>query len=533
MSTRTMSLPGSAFAPEDFSASASTLPVSRAAAAYRALEHTFDRPFGAALNPLKHLGALGFMLLWLLVASGTILYIVLDTSAAGAHRSIEALAEVPWMLGTALRGVHRYAADAFVLVMLAHIVREWALGHYRHFRRIPWLIGVPLVALVFVSAVGGFWLNWDRLGQYSVVATAEWIDVLPFLGSPLARNFLGAVSLGDRLFTLFVFIHIGVPLLLIFGLWFHIQRLSLAKVFPPRALARGTFLMLLALSFMLPVYSQGPADLSSVPTALSFDWLLLFIHPLADATSATTVWVLLGLAFVLLSLPPFLPAPPRQPAAVVYPDHCSGCARCFDDCPYSAITMVPHPNGRPGMRMAEVRADLCASCGICAGACPSSTPFRGVETLMTGIDMPQLPIDHLRRQLVRGLRAMPGARRFVVFGCEQGARTRLQAPDVAHFELVCAGMLPPSFVEYALRAGADGVLINGCREGGCEFRLGQRWTAERLTGNREPHLRRSVPTERWHTAWTDPGDEHALAAAVDELRRQCDASPPVPEEKHR
>ena len=44
------------------------------------------------------------MLLWLLVASGIILYIVLDTSAEGAYRSIEALAEVPWMLGTALRG---------------------------------------------------------------------------------------------------------------------------------------------------------------------------------------------------------------------------------------------------------------------------------------------------------------------------------------------------------------------------------------------------------------------------------------------
>ena len=107
----------------------------------------------------------------------------------------------------------------------------------------------------------------------------------------------------------------------------------------------------------------------------------------------------------------------------------------------------------------------------------------------------------------------------------------LQAPDVLHFGLACAGMLPPSFVEYALRAGADRVLINGCRAGGCEFRLGQRWTAERLSGEREPHLRRSVPTERWRTTWTDPGDERALAAAVDELRRQCDASPPVPEEK--
>jgi hypothetical protein len=68
---------------------------------------------------------------------------------------------------------------------------------------------------------------------------------------------LGGLSLGDRLFTLFVFIHIGVPLLLIFGLWFHIQRISLARVFPPRALAWGTFVTLLLLSFVAPVVSQG------------------------------------------------------------------------------------------------------------------------------------------------------------------------------------------------------------------------------------------------------------------------------------
>ncbi|MCL4769245.1 MAG: hydrogenase iron-sulfur subunit [Burkholderiaceae bacterium] len=529
-----MSLPGSAFSPEGASTSLALSPVSRLAATYRALEHAFDKPFGPALNPLKHLGALGFMLLWLLVVSGTVLYIVLDTSAAGAYRSIEALTEVPWMLGTALRGVHRYAADAFVVVMAAHIVREWVLGHYRHFRKVPWITGVPLVALAFVCAVGGFWLNWDRLGQYSVVSTAEWLDALPFLASPLARNFLGGLSLGDRLFTLFVFIHIGVPLLLIFGLWFHIQRISLARVFPPRALAWGTFVTLMLLSFVAPVVSQGPADLSSVPQALAIDWILLFIHPLIDATSPLVVWALLGLAFVLLSVPPFLPAPEPAPVAVVYPDHCSGCARCFDDCPYSAITMVPHPNGRRGMRLAEVNADLCAGCGICAGACPSSTPFRSAETLVTGIDMPQWPVNDLRAQLVERLLAMPGPRRLVVFGCEQGTRTHLDATDVLHFPLVCAGMLPPSFVEYALRAGADGVLINGCREGGCEFRLGQRWTAQRLSGEREPHLRSSVPAERWRTAWTDPGDEQALAAAVDELRRQCDTcAPPELEEKNR
>ncbi|HET7793524.1 MAG TPA: hydrogenase iron-sulfur subunit, partial [Rhizobacter sp.] len=77
------------------------------------------------------------------------------------------------------------------------------------------------------------------------------------------------------------------------------------------------------------------------------------------------------------------------------------------------------------------------------------------------------------------------------------------------------------FVEYALRDGAAGVLVSGCREGGCEFRLGQRWTEERLNGSREPHLRASVPREQIATAWADAGDEASLRTALEQLRHRA------------
>ena len=491
------------------------------AAVWRALEHAFDAPFGAALNPLKQLGALAFLLFWLLALSGIVLYIVLDTSAQGAYHSIDALASVPWRIGSALRGLHRYAADAFIAVTLAHLAREWLLGRYRGFRAVSWLTGVPLVVLAFVCGIGGFWLNWDRLGQFSATATAEWLDALPFLASPLARNFLSNAGFSDRIFSLFVFVHLGVPLMLVFGLWFHVQRISRAKVFPARSLAVGTTLSLLALALAVPVHSQGQADLGTAPGLLAYDWILLFIHPLTAATSAGVVWALLVAALLLLFALPFLRVAPAVPVALVDPVNCNGCRRCFDDCPYAAITMVAHPNKRVGMQLAEVRADLCASCGICVGACPSSTPFRNAEVLATGIDMPQWPINALRERLRQGLSAMRGERRFVVFGCDRGAAVAATAaPDVLHLSLACTGMLPPSFIEYALRDGADGVLVSGCREGGCEFRLGQRWTEQRLRGEREPHLRTTVPPERWRVVWADAGDEAALRLALDRLREQ-------------
>ena len=490
-----------------------------ALAAWRRLEHGFDAAFGATLNPLRHLGALGFLSFWLLAASGIYLYAVLDTSVAGAYRSIVDLSrQQPW-LGGLLRSLHRYAADAFVILMAVHLLREWLHGHYRGMRRYSWLTGLLPIVLVFVSAIGGFWLHWDRLGQYSAIATAEWIDALPFLAAPLARNFLSVDAVSDRLFSLFVFVHLGAPLLLLFALWFHIQRLTRACVWPPRPVSLGFVTTLLALAFVAPVASHAPADLATVPQALRLDWILLFIHPLAETASPPLAWTLVLGAVALLFALPFLPQPAPAPAAVVDAANCNGCRRCFADCPFAAVTMVPHPNQKLGKQMAQVDADLCTGCGICVGACPSSTPFRSAAELVTGIDMPQAPIGALRRRLQHGIAALQVERPMVVFGCDRGVRVdALAAPDVAAFSLTCTGQLPPSFVEYALRDGAAGVLVSACREGGCEFRLGQRWTEERLLGLREPHLRADVPHERLETVWADNGEQGLLERALERLR---------------
>jgi len=207
---------------------------------------------------------------------------------------------------------------------------------------------------------------------------------------------------------------------------------------------------------------------------------------------------------------------------VVDAANCSGCSRCHVDCPYAAIRMEPHPS-RPGFGIAVVDADLCASCGICAGACPSSTPFRRQEQLLTGIDMPQQTVNGLRQQLEDALARLQGRSRIVVFGCDRGADARaLAAPDTAVISLMCAGILPPSFVEYALRSGADGVLLTGCRSGGCDFRLGDRWTAERMAGQREPRLRGKVPVARVQVVPASGNDGKALARAVQEFRTRIE-----------
>ena len=238
------------------------------------------------------------------------------------------------------------------------------------------------------------------------------------------------------------------------------------------------------------------------------------------------MWTLIFGATILLFALPFLPHPEAQPIALVDAANCNGCSRCHADCPYEAVTMAVHPY-KPGHKIAVVDPDLCAGCGICAGSCPSATPFRSQEKLVTGIDMPQQPVDVMRQQVEAELARLGtspgGTPTLVVFGCDKGADVRgLDGADTATISLLCTGMLPPSFIEYALRSGVDGIVVTGCREGGCDFRLGMQWTQERLAHQREPHLRGLVPQDRLRVVYASGSEQNHLATTVNEFRTQLE-----------
>jgi len=490
------------------------------------IERWFDRAFAAEGNPWRHLGALGFFLFWLIAASGIYLYVFFDTSVEGAYRSVEALTREQRYAGGVMRSLHRYASDAFVVVIALHLIKEFLHRRYAGFRWFSWLTGVPFLWLLFASGIGGYWLVWDELAQFIAIATTEWFDWLALFGEPLARNFLTADSVSSRFFTLLVFLHIGIPLALLLGMFIHVQRVSQPDTIPARSLGCGTFAALIALSLFAPAESMEPAVLAAMPQRLEFDWFYLFAYPLLYSWSPAAVWALAGAATAALAVLPLLARRRVPVVAHVDTNNCNGCARCFADCPYEAVVMQPRAGGKPGQQHAVVIAGLCASCGICAGACPSSTPFRSNERLVTGIDMPQYTVHRLRAGLEAVLRRLEGNCRIVIFGCDCAADIRkLDAPDVAGFSLLCTGQLPPSFVEYALRSGADGILITGCRTGDCQYRLGNTWTSERLERKREPHLRANVEPQRVRLAWYSAGEEDALGQELERFRAALSALP--------
>jgi ferredoxin/coenzyme F420-reducing hydrogenase delta subunit len=466
---------------------------------FELIERPFDRLFGPALNPLAQLGALGFFFFWIVAVSGIYLFIFFDTGIERAFESVEYLSRNHWFHAGVMRSFHRYASDLMVVMVVTHLLREFAYDRYRGARWFSWFTGMPIIWLLYTSGITGYWLVWDRLAQYVATVTSQLLDWLPIFGEPIARNFVSTGTLTSRFFSLMVFMHIAVPLFLLFAMWIHILRISRPKVNPPRTLAILSLLALVAVSLWKPALSQGRVDLAKAPVEIGLDWFYLPLYPLTDIWGNGAVWAFLGAFSLMLAAMPWLPPLRRAKPAEIDLDHCNGCARCLEDCPYEAIRMVKRTDSLPFPTEAQVNPSLCVSCGICVGSCPSSTPFRRSQGLRTGIDLPDYSLRELRERTTEAAQGLAGPTRILVLACEHGGGAGLPAGVVS---LPCVAMAPPSLVDYILSKDlANGVVVAGCAESACYNRLGVAWTEQRFAGARDPYLRARVPRERLKTIW--------------------------------
>jgi ferredoxin/coenzyme F420-reducing hydrogenase delta subunit len=334
----------------------------------------------------------------------------------------------------------------------------------------------------------------------------------------MVRSFLTNEAVSERFFTLIAFIHlVGLPILLVLGVWFHLLRIRLPRINPPRALMAASFAALLVVSFLVPATSHAPADLARIPQSLSIDWFYLAAYPLLAVTSETLVWVLVGGFTLVLAALPWVPAP-KPPIAEIHLDNCSACGYCAEDCPYGAIDMVPRSDGRNLLHQAQVDPSLCVGCGVCVGACPASSPLRRGRPLVSGIELPSFPMAELKARFDAIAARNPAGRpTVVVIGCDHGVRVdAADTPCAETISLPCVGMLPTAFIDYALRGhSSTGVLIAGCAD--CHFRYGDVWLRERLNGDRQPKLRARVPRERVRACWLPKGARPLLRAEVEAL----------------
>lgn len=474
------------------------------------LEWGVSHLVGHDLNPLAHSGTLATLCFLLVLASGLYLFLVYDVAAP--YASVLTLDSS--IVGSTMRGVHRFASRGLMLFAVIHALRLGLAGRFRGPRWLAWETGLVQVVIVWFLGVTGYLLVWDDQAQVVGTAVATLLDSVAIFVQPFRLTLLANETVRDNIFFVVLFLHISVPLAAALFYLLHLSRVSRPQWLPARPLIAIYAIVTLAIALLWRVRTTSPADLSQVPGTLALDpWYSSFIlvsDPLWLALAA------LSGPFVLFALLPALRRR-RQVTATVHSDACRGCRLCANDCPYGAIAMVPAPADRVSERVTEVAVvnlDRCVGCGICLGSCN----FQGISLAhLSGSDLKAQFVRH--GELLRGING-PGV---LVVACRWSGVPRL--PEGCRFLPVpCAGAVNRTMLSATLTAGASGVLIATCGDALCAYREGGLWTRLRATRERQPGwLHRFV--ERVRLVEIRTGDEEALASATRAFQGHLSGTP--------
>ena len=181
--------------------------------------------------------------------------------------------------------------------------------------------------------------------------------------------------------------------------------------------------------------------------------------------------------------------------------HCNGLPALFWTIAlYAAVTMVPH---LAAGRRWRVDADPVRQLWHLRRRLSSSTRYLAAANAGHWDRFAACTYRPVARPPAAWLAAGPNRGRGF-FGCDQGRVNQSGADARSRSASPASAMLPPSFVDYALRwrRGNPG-LPDAAR--GCEFRLQDRSGRGTPGGNREPHLRRGVAGGR--NVWAERRSE--------------------------
>lgn len=377
------------------------------------LDVYLNKIYPSDFNPLYYTGGLANLFLFVLVLTGIFLFFYYEASLGGAFASVQYLTtRVPY--GGLVRGVHRYAADGFIVAILLHLFRNWFTDRYLFARDNPWISGMFL--LLFGAFVGfnGYQLVWDERAQVLTTMFVQMLRSIPVVGAGLSRLLLGGEGVADSTLIRVLYLHIGPASTLYVFLWWHYLRLRHPKIWPPGVWVLFCVGLAFLLAGAIPVAREAipAATPAARPTSFPMDvffmipfWLLKFVPPGLVVSLSVALFVV-GLAIPYFSRREGAPEMGVRHAGVaqVIDGTCTGCELCYYDCPYNAIIMVPSPG--PGLTKAAANRTLlavviesrCVECGICIGACP----FEALE-------LPKFLERDVQRQVAEALQAQARA----------------------------------------------------------------------------------------------------------------------------
>jgi quinol---cytochrome c reductase cytochrome b subunit, bacillus type len=133
------------------------------------------------------------------LATGIILAMYYKPDPDKAYESVQYITN-DVTLGWLVRGMHRWGASVFIILMFFHMARVFLFGAYKYPRELNWIVGVLILITGMLEGFTGYLLPWDQTAYWATVVGININASAPVLG-PFIADFLrgGAEIGGDTL----------------------------------------------------------------------------------------------------------------------------------------------------------------------------------------------------------------------------------------------------------------------------------------------------------------------------------------------
>jgi len=138
-------------------------------------------------------------------------------------------------LGWLVRGMHRWGASVFIILLYLHMGRVFLFGAYKYPRELTWVTGVLILATGMLLGFTGYLLPWDQTAYWATVVGINLNGTAPFLGPWLAQFLAAGPEIGSSTLPKWYSLHMlllpGALIALIFVHIYLVTRLGVSS--PP------------------------------------------------------------------------------------------------------------------------------------------------------------------------------------------------------------------------------------------------------------------------------------------------------------
>ncbi len=165
--------------------------------------------------------------------TGVILAMYYKPDPETAYQSIQYITN-DLTLGWLVRGMHRWGASVFIILLFLHMGRVFLFGAYKYPRELNWLIGVFILLLAMLEGFSGYLLPWDQTAYWATVVGININATAPIAGPFISFLLRGGAEIGGDTLSRFYAIHmLLVPGALIGLITLHLYLVIRLGITPP------------------------------------------------------------------------------------------------------------------------------------------------------------------------------------------------------------------------------------------------------------------------------------------------------------